>query len=203
MAKNARRLTSLIIAWTVCIVGASGSSATELPTRQLSFAISQPQPNPRPVSLKLVRDRVDRDKILALLRAAAIALPFPGTLPRFDPQRGLGACKLETDSVHARRAADFRKIGPKPSTTCPRRVNAILHRTTLRYEVGKEWIPVLPIYADHEVNSKFHISMGIEHPCTNSKPTRWKSETTSIVIDGTDYYKGSITSKPLRIPCGP
>lgn len=155
------------------------------------------------VKLRLVRDKSERTRILAVARLSGVLLPLTGSFPQFDPNAGLNDCELEVQSVHFRKFTDFKRIGPKAFTICSRRVNVILHHTTLEYRQGSRWNPVLPVYKDHAINTKILLSTEIEHPCKGFRRTQWRSTTTAYVIDGHRYYRKSVVSKPQFIECGP
>lgn len=154
------------------------------------------------VKLKPVRDKSERTRILAAARLSGLVLPIGGAFPLFDRTAGLGDCELTVQSVHWRKSTNNERIGPKARTTCPREVDVILHETTLEYLRGKKWHSVLPVYRDHETNSKILFTVNIEHPCSGNKRTHWRSETTSVVIDGRYFYRGSARSKPKLLRCG-
>ena len=154
-----------------------------------------------PVKLKLVRDDEERSRVLTALRsttfAAGLLLPIsPPKLSKSDLQ-----CEVTTESVHARKSANYEKIGPKPKTTCPRTVQLILHTTWLRYLQAGRWIPVLPEYSDSGIDRRIHRSLGIQHPCRTLRRTKWSSETVSYVVDRGQVYKGSVRAVPRFIAC--
>ena len=200
-----RVLNALVSVLIVGSVGA-GMPASAVPSANESKPIVNgevtPRPDPISVKLRLVKDRSERARILSLLRGLSVAVPLSGPLPHFDPKGGFGPCELQTEDIHARKSANFSKIGPKPTTKCTHRVDVIIHRTNLEYMAGGTWRRVPMEFNDLDTNLSIHVSLDIAHPCQGRDRTKWKSETTSTVIDGGNYYRATVHSIPRFIACG-
>ena len=77
-----------------------------------------------------------------------------------------------------------------------------MHRTILEYMAGGTWRPVPMEFKDLDTNLSIHVSLDIEHTCQGRDRTKWKSETTSTVIDSANYYRATVHSIPRFIACG-
>ena len=199
-----RALNALVSVLIVGSVGA-GMPASAVPSANESKPIVNgevtPRPDPISVKLRLVKDKSERNRVIAILRGSATAIPFGFPLTPQGPTATEYFCELSTQNVHARKSDNFEKIGPKPKTRCPRKVEAIVHRTTLKYLKGLQWRNANPSYIDSDANQSMHISLSISHPCKTFKFTKWTSKTVSYVVDRSYLYTGTIRSVPSGISC--
>lgn len=201
LARNAVLATAL----TASLIWGDPASAVARGANRIAVAnnsLTLPTDPPK-VRLHRVNGASKQDRLAVVIRASGIPLPLTLGLPNLGQVANQIECDLSTDSVHARKSSNFTKIGPKPKTVCPHKVQLIVHQTTLEYFKAGRWLSASPHYLDDDKDLPMHISLEIERRCNGTGITRWASETVSIAIDHGQFYTGTIRSTPRVPACAP